>query len=384
MCEGGKQMKGHVYKRGETWTFVVDVGRDPVTGKRKQKSKGGFRRKRDAEAALRKLLSEIDENRYIEPSIEPFSSFIEKWFYEHYKKRIKETTAISREYLLKKHLIDENPFANKPLSSITTEDIDSFYNLKLDEGYSTNYIRKMHQLLHQAFDQAVKWKKISYNPATQADPPSIKKEEMKIWSLNEIHKFLNECKNERNYITFLLAIYTGMRRGEILGLKWSDIDFDKKVIHVNRSLAYVPNKGYILTTLKTKNSKRQIPISDNVVKELLIHKAKQEEWKKRLGKAYEDNDLVICTEMGTMQDPRNILRVMRRLCKSSGVTAIRFHDIRHTHASILISSGVDIVKVSSRLGHANPKITLEIYAHLLPNIQDNVAEIFENELSKHQ
>jgi integrase len=85
-----------------------------------------------------------------------------------------------------------------------------------------------------------------------------------------------------------------------------------------------------------------------------------------------------------MQDPRNILRVMRRLCKSSGVTAIRFHDIRHTHASILISSGVDIVKVSSRLGHANPKITLEIYAHLLPNIQDNVAEIFENELSKYQ
>lgn len=116
MCEGGKHMKGHVYKRGETWTFVVDVGRDPVTGKRKQKSKGGFRRKRDAEAALRKLLSEVDENRYIEPSIEPFSSFIEKWFYEHYKKRIKETTAISREYLLKKHLIDENPFANKPLS----------------------------------------------------------------------------------------------------------------------------------------------------------------------------------------------------------------------------------------------------------------------------
>ncbi|KYD29359.1 site-specific integrase [Parageobacillus toebii] len=234
-------MKGHVYKRGETWTFVVDVGRDPVTGKRKQKSKGGFRRKRDAEAALRKLLSEIDENRYIEPSSEAFSSFIEKWFYEHYKKRIKETTAISREYLLKKHLIDENPFANKPLSSITTEDIDSFYNLKLDEGYSTNYIRKMHQLLHQAFEQAVKWKKISYNPATQADPPSIKKEEMKIWSLNEIHKFLNECKNERNYITFLLAIYTGMRRGEILGLKWSDIDFDKKVIHVNRSLGSSPN-----------------------------------------------------------------------------------------------------------------------------------------------
>jgi integrase len=377
-------MRGYVYQRGETWTFVVDVGRDPITGKRKQKSKGGFQRKRDAEAALRKLLSEIDENRYIEHSKEPFSSFIERWFHEHYKKRIKETTASSREYMLKKHLIDENPFANRPLSSITTEDIDSFYNLKLDEGYNTNYIRKMHQLLHQAFNQAVKWKKIAYNPAAEADPPSIKKEEMKIWALNELQKFLNECKNERNYITFVLAVYTGMRRGEILGLKWSDIDFDKKIIHVNRSLAYVPNKGYVLTTPKTKNAKRQIPISDHVIKELLIHKTNQEEWKQRLGTAYEDNNLVICTEMGTVQDPRNISRVMSRLCELSRVTPIRFHDIRHTHASILISSGVDIVKVSARLGHANPKITLEIYAHLLPNIQDDVAEIFENELNKHQ
>lgn len=205
--------------------------------------------------------------------------------------------------------------------------------------------------------------KISTNPVLDADPPSVKKEEMRIWCIEEINTFLNHCRDERHYMTFLLAIYTGMRRGEILGLKWSDIDFTRKVIHVQRSHAYIPNRGYAFTTVKTKGSNRQVPIPDKILHELITHKERQLKWKERLGDLYEDQDLVVCTESGTMQDPRNVIRVMKRICKASNVTPIRFHDIRHTHASILISEGVDIVKVSARLGHANPKITLEIYAH---------------------
>lgn len=172
-----------------------------------------------------------------------------------------------------------------------------------------------------------------------ADPPSVKKEEMKIWSFDEIHAFLNSCKGERHYLTFLLAIYTGMRRGEILALKWSDIDFTNKRIRVERSLAYFPNRGYIITTPKTIKSKRLVPISYFLLDELGKYKEKQAEWKIRFGEQYEDQDLVICTETGTLQDPRNVLRVMKRLIAASNVTPIRFHDIRHTHASVLISEG---------------------------------------------
>jgi integrase len=374
-------MKGTVVQRGKTWSYVVDVGKDPITGRRRQKTKGGFTRKKDAEVALRKILSEIDEKRFIEPSKETFSSYLENWFSSHYQKRIKETTVSSRNYLMKKHLIEENPFADKEIAKITTENIDALYNLKLDEGYSTSYIRKMHQMLNQAFNQAVKWKKISANPVVDADPPSVKSEEMRIWCIEEIQAFLNQCRDERHYMTFLLAIYTGMRRGEILGLKWSDIDFTRKVIHVQRSLAYIPNQGYAFTTVKTKGSNRQVPIPDKILHELIAHKERQQKWKEHLGDLYEDQDLVVCTESGTMQDPRNVIRVMKRICKASNVTAIRFHDIRHTHASILISEGVDVVKVSARLGHANPKITLEIYAHLIPNTHNDVADIFHNALN---
>lgn len=375
-------MKGSVKKRGKTYQYVVDVGTDPFTGKRTQKTKGGFKRQKDAQAALNQVLHENDTQGYVEPSKEIFSTFIESWFTSHHEKRIKETTASNAQSLINKHLIRENPFANKPLSKITTEDIDAFYNLKIDEAYSSSYIRKMHQMLNQAFNQAVKWKRIKYNPVNDADPPAVRKEEMKIWSYDAIKTFLEHCKGERHYLTFFLAIYTGMRRGEILGLKWSDIDFVNKTIHVERSLAYIPKKGYILTSTKTRKSNRIIPISDMVVKALVNYRKQQEIWKEQLGEQYQEEDLVICTETGSKQDPRNVLRALKRLITISNVTQIRFHDFRHTHASILISKGVDVVKVSKRLGHANAKITLETYAHLIPNEDNDLADIFEKALEK--
>ncbi|MDW0109417.1 site-specific integrase [Sporosarcina aquimarina] len=187
---------------------------------------------------------------------------------------------------------------------------------------------------------------------------------------------------ERHYLTFLLAIYTGMRRGELLGLKWEDVDLNKRIIHVKRSLAYLPKSGYLLTTPKTRNSIRQIPIPQFVLKELIKHKKKQDEWRLLVGELYQEQDLVICTNTGSFQDPRNVIRVMKRLINKANVTEIRFHDIRHTHASILISEGVDVVKISARLGHANPKITFEYYAHLIPNTSSDVADVFHLAIQK--
>ncbi|WP_347789923.1 site-specific integrase [Solibacillus sp. CAU 1738] len=205
---------------------------------------------------------------------------------------------------------------------------------------------------------------------------------MKIWSLGQIDTFLEHCKGERHYLTFMLAIYTGLRRGEILGLKWSDIDFINKTISVQRPLAYIPKKGYILTSTKTRKSNQIVPISDMVGKELVKYRKQQEIWKEQLGELYQDEDFVICTETGSKQDPRNVLRALKRLIITSNVTQIRFHDFRHTHASILISKGVDVVKVSKRLGHANAKITLDTNAHLVPNEDNDLAEVFEKALKK--
>lgn len=368
----------HIRKRGKTYSYTIDLGKDPVTGKRKQINKGGFVRKKDAEAAARKIETTIDENLYVEPSKEIFSEFIEKWFYGHYQNRIKAPTVRNRRYILEKHILKNNFFLNKEISKITTVDIDAFYNEKIKGDYSTSYIRQMHQLLNQAFAQAVKWGEIPNNPVADADPPSVTYGELSIWSIDEIKSFLKACKGERHFITFLLAIYTGMRRGEILGLKWSDIDFDNQIIHVNRSLAYVPQSGFVFTNLKTKSSRRLIPVPQSVIEELKTQKNIQNAWKELTGDLYQDQDLVVCTNTGGMQSPQNVIRVMKRITKKANVNQIRFHDIRHTHASILIAERVDIAQIAARLGHVNPRITLEFYAHLLPGSQNEVADAFHN------
>ncbi|MDF0728469.1 Arm DNA-binding domain-containing protein [Cytobacillus sp. S13-E01] len=206
-------MRGSIVKRGKTYTYIVDTGRDQVTGKRKQKTKGGFHKKKDAQSALSKILSEINEDSFIEPSREIFSYFIVNWMENHYKRRVKETTFSSRKYLIEKHLIKENTFSSVPLLHITTKHIDNFYNVKLEEGYSKSTVRKIHQILNLALNQAVKWNKIKFNPVQNTDPPSDTNKEILIWSFEEIRLFLKSCSEERLYIAFLLAIYTGMRKG---------------------------------------------------------------------------------------------------------------------------------------------------------------------------
>ncbi|BAC13190.1 hypothetical conserved protein [Oceanobacillus iheyensis HTE831] len=375
-------MKGSIKKydtkKGIRYLFIIDINQ---SGKaRKQKKLSGFTRKKDAEDALKKLIIELENDGYLEPSKESFQSFLQHWFYTHYITSIKRTTHSNRDYLIKKHLIEDNPFAEKAISDITTEEIDYFYHYKLGKGYSTSYIRKMHQMLHLSFAQAVKWRKISYNPVVNTTPPRVQTKQVSIWSKDQVKQFLETSNLERLYILFLLAIYTGMRKGELLGLKWSDINMEKECIHIHRNLCYIQNQGYFFTTPKTVRSTRVIPISSLISDQLQCIKEKQQCEKELAGPSYEDNDLVICTALGKVQDPRNVTRVFERCIKNANVPKIRFHDLRHTHASILISEGVDIVKVSSRMGHTSPKTTLDIYAHVVPNTDNEVATIFEKSL----
>lgn len=148
-----------IRKRGKTYSYIIDIGKDPVTGKRKQISRGGFLKKKDAEIAARKIEQSLDEGSFVELSKEIFSDYIIEWFESHYKNRIKITSLTNYKYLIEKHIFTDNIFSNKEISTITSEDIDAFYNQKLAEGYSPSYIRKMHEILNLSLKQALKWKK---------------------------------------------------------------------------------------------------------------------------------------------------------------------------------------------------------------------------------
>lgn len=274
-----------------------------------------------------------------------FSKFIEEWFINYYQKRVAQSTFITNKIIIEKHILFENPFGYKEISEISASDINSFYCSKLKNKYSAVYIRKMHNLLNQVFSQALKWGIITSNPMLEVMPPAIVKKKISVWSANEVQKFLEKCKTEDHYLTFLLAIITGMKKRELLALKWSDISFENQIIHIKSSLSSNQNRGYV-----TNKIERVIPISEFLINELKKHKKVQDDWKKIVGQLYDDQELVICTITGKHENPLNISLEMKRIIEIAEVRKMGFHNLRYAFTSLLILSGADIKHISYLLG----------------------------------
>lgn len=348
-----------------------DVGRDTGSGKRIQRAKGGFKTKKEAQEYLVNAINEVNQGTYLQPSKEEFSTFIDRWFNTYYKRNVAETTADISWCLINGHLI---PYFNKQvISSITTYQLDCFYSEKLEEGYSAKTIRELHSLLRRAFEQAIKWSLLKFNPAFNATPPKEKIKERHTWSKNDIKKFIDTAKLSDEETIYIIAIFTGMRRGEILGLKWQDIDFDLKKIYVTRSLAFTSEKGLFLKDVKTSKSRRQISLSPYIIDVFKQHQVIQNNFKEKLGDDYLDKALVFTSNNGNFKDPRNLLREFSRLTKKAGLIKISFHDLRHTHATLLLKNGENPKVVSERLGHSRVGITLDLYSHVTDDIQEEAA-----------
>lgn len=379
MKQGVMILKGSVRKyaskknkRGYLWMYVVDMGKDPATGKRKQKRKRGFERKEDAERALADFISSFNKGDYIEPSKVTVEQFLNDWI-EGKKLHIKEITYNTYKNHIDNHII---PHIGKiELSQLLPQHISDLHNKLHEKGLSGTSIQDVHKVLRNALGQAVKWGMIHKNVAVMVDRPKAKKKEIQIWTIEQANQFLQVAKkNTRYYIAFLLALSTGMRQGEILGLRWKDIDFEEGVIKVVQTLDHQGKK--IHSETKSKAGQRTVAIDSWTLEALKSYKAKVAQEKLIAGSSYQDHGLVVCTALGTPVTPRNLLRAFYSAIKKANVPKITFHELRHTHASILLKQGVHVKVVSERLGHANIRITLDTYSHLMPNMQKETAEKF--------
>lgn len=194
---------------------------------------------------------------------------------------------------------------------------------------------------------------------------------MNVWDEEEVNRFLKVAKEDPVYIVFYLALTTGMRQGEILGLPWKDINLEKGLLNIKQTLSH--DGKTFLSGAKTKSSLRTINLSLSSIKVLITRKLTVSKEKLSLGPIYQDFDLVACTQHGTPLNPVNIRRTFKRMIKMADVPEIRFHDLRHTHATLLLSNGVHVKVISERLGHSNKKVTLDTYSHVLPSMQEEVA-----------
>jgi integrase len=369
-------VKGSIKKDNKTgkYYFVVDVGKD-ATGKRIQKKKRGFNSKHDAELGLAKLISEISlDEGGIQDSDVTLSRYMENWFIER-ANLIERSTFNNQIAFYSCHI---SPRLGKiklnQLSPITLQNFanDLFNTRKL----ATGTIHKIFDVLKVSLNKAVKIKLIKENPCAFVDLPKIRRKEMQVWNLEQVNQFLNEIYEFRNsdqfFIAYLLAIMTGMRQGEILGLRWKDIDFEKKLIFVNQILTHDGKELRIGT--KTISGTRTISLSDNLCVQLMKAKDKVLEVKRVLGDKYLENDLVVCTKRGTPIQPSNLLKTFKKDTEHIGLPIIRFHDLRHTHATILIEKNINAKIIQERLGHSRIGITLDIYSHVLPSMQQQVAD----------
>lgn len=371
-------MRGSIIKRGKSYSIIVELGRDG-NGKRKQKWFSGYKTKKEAEKELNEILVKLEKGDYFESEKMALKDYLEYWLSTYAKVNLapstyKRYTEFSN--TIKKHL------GTIELNKLKPANIQNFYSNLIEEGkLSNSTILKIHRMLHLSLKHAVQWQMTSNNPSDAVQAPRADKVEMKIWSVEEANEFLQKIKGTTLYMPVLLALQTGMRQGEICALMWDNIDLKAKSISVVNSLQKIDG-NLTLKKPKTKNSIRNIALMDTTSRELFIHKKKQNELKLYMGGEYINDNFVCSWEDGRPLDPMYIAKKFNKVVRDLGFKQIRFHDLRHTHATMLLQNGIHPKIVSERLGHSQIGITLDTYSHVLPNMQKEAVQRLDEMFAK--
>lgn len=365
-------MRGHITKKNNKWYFVVDVGK--VNGKRKQKWSKGFDKKKQAEEALAEFLQQLNSGQYIDVKDSTVSDFLNKWLHDYVEIKLAPRTQIRYKEIINNYIIPE--FGHMKLRDLRPIHIQDYYS-KLIKKLSPSTVLYHHRVIHKALEQAVKWQYLAHNPADNVEPPTPDKNEFKVLSAEQLDKLLHYLKQQNHvlYIPVFLAIMTGMRRGEICGLQWQNVNFDNGTIQVKRQLQRI-NGELVLRETKTAGSRRPISLDDFSVAVLKEHRKKQKENRIFFGSEYHIENLnFVCTwPDGRLIDPDYISHAFPKVLKELDLPQVRFHDLRHTSATMLLEAGIHPKIVSERLGHTDIRITLNTYSHALPDMQKEAAE----------
>lgn len=374
-------MRGHIKKRGKNWSVIIELPKDEITGKRKQKWYTVEGKKEDAEKFLTKKLSELDTGLLIDTKKIKFGEYLDYWLKEYCYNNLSINTIEGYEQYINRHI--KPSLGNIQLDKLKPLQLQTFYSEKLENGkingkggLSKQTVRTLHRIIHGALTQAVKWQLVVRNVADCVEPPKPKKYEAKFLDDEQTNLIINKIKDTDIYIPVIIAIYTGMRRGEVLGLSWQNINFEKKYIRVVQELSCT-KQGLKILPPKTNKSIRNIAIPDTLVKILKNHKAEQIKNKLLFGSKYQNPDMVCTYQNGKLFYPKRFSAKFNEFLRKNDLPVIRFHDLRHSHASLLVKIGIQPKVISERLGHSNIGITMDLYSHLYENADIEVADMFD-------
>ena len=296
------------------------------------------------------------------------------WLEDSVRGSVSVRTYERKEEIIRLHIVPS--LGNKKLKNLSPNDLQRLYREKLDSGLASRTVNQIHRTLNGALNEAVKWRIIPYNVCSVVTPPKCIGNEMNVLTLEQVEQLLDSAKGDRFEALYALAVTTGMRRGELLGLKWEDVDMNVSTVRVKRSLVLI-RAGLVFVPPKSAKSRRSITLTSGVVESLKKHKAYQDE--ERLGKRWRENSLVFPTTVGTPIYPHHFVRrYFKELLKKANLPDVRFYDLRHTCATLLLTKGVHPKIVQELLGHSSISITLDTYSHVLPNMQEKAVRAMED------
>jgi integrase len=302
--------------------------------------------------------------------------YLDRWLNDSDRGSVRTSTYERHEQIIRLHL--KPALGRVKLSKLTPAHLQGLYRDKPDSGLSPASVQKVHAVLHKALAQALRWGMVPRNPADAVKAPRPTPEEMRPLSPDEAHKLMDAAHGDKLEALYILAVQTGMRQGELLALKWEDVDLNRGVVHVKRTL--VRSRGRIaLGEPKTKKSRRPVNLTNVAVEALKTHLGQQLEEIQRLGDLYRDDGLVFTSGVGTLVNPSNLRRrSFEPLLHRAGLPQIRFHDLRHTCATLLLSRNANPKLVQELLGHATVAITLDIYSLVIPRMGNLTARTMED------
>ena len=395
-------MKGHFYRRGctcnkkrctcgSTWSFIIDIGRDPSTGRRKQKTKGGFRTKQEAEAAAAELIYEINQGTYVQEMNVVFKDFASEWLLMYSEKNsVKPGTIRIRQHEINKLL---PYFSLLKLKDITAKKYQEALNDLKEKGYADNTLDGVHRTGRMIFKKAIEMRLIKNDPTEfaylkkdrktveeleeQEIPKYMEKEELALLLQTAAAKGL-----DLDYLIFLTLSYTGMRAGELVALKWKDIDFNEQTISITKTY-YNPTNNtleYQLVPPKTRKSKRAIVVDEAVIAALKKHMLVQKKVQEYYGETYLNEGFIFAKKEKQPGYPIFIKTVenrMARLLKLAGLNLdLTPHSLRHTHTSLLAEAKVGLEEIMDRLGHCDDETTKNVYLHVTKEMKKEASHKF--------
>lgn len=366
---------GSVYRRNKSYTVTATVGYDE-NGKRIRKTKGGFKTKRDAEKYLHELYLKYNSGELYVNDDMLLRDFLEYWLDNYVRQNLAENTVTGYETNIYKHIIPK--IGNMRVGKIKPVHIQGLYNTLLDEGLSPTSVRYIHRNLHSAFHYAEKMQIFKNSAIDSVIPPKGTSFKPKALTRAECKKLLSCARNSEMYLPVLLALSLGLRRGEVLGLCWSDINFEKCVLHIERSANRSKGGNMAFAPLKTSSSRRTIMLTGETIKALKSALDYQNEMRSKLGSEYNALNLVCCRSTGEFITTNFLDKQFKRILLKNGLPNIRFHDLRHTNATLLIENNVPVKVVSERLGHSDTAITMDIYTHYTERMQHQCTEVIES------